>query len=121
MDRSSSREPFRRDRFIQRRHDGISVQTNTTATNSNIVNGAYFQIANNADGLFWQNGMTVDLSGITAVNNNSHFGIRIVNAATGAAEFEVGGTAFPAAGAGNWRLDNIQIIANGAGLSAPDN
>jgi hypothetical protein len=99
--------------------DGVTIATNTTATNPNIVNGSYFQIANNADGLFWQNGFKADFSSVTAANNNPNFAVRIVNAATGTAEFEVGGTAFPMAGAGNWRLDNVNIIAQGNVSAAP--
>ncbi|MFI5380338.1 MAG: beta strand repeat-containing protein, partial [Tepidisphaerales bacterium] len=102
--------------------DGVTVATNSS--DPNIVNGGYFQIANNADALFWQNGLKADLSGISAVNNNANFGVRIVNAATGIAEFEVTGTgaapiAYPAIGTGNWRFDNVQILANGGALTAP--
>ncbi|MGA2501464.1 MAG: immunoglobulin domain-containing protein, partial [Tepidisphaeraceae bacterium] len=102
--------------------DGVAVASNSS--NPDIVTGGYFQIANNADALYWQNGLTADLSGISAVNNNANFGVRIVNAATGSAEFEVTGTgaspvAYPAAGTGNWRLDNVQIVANGAALAIP--
>jgi hypothetical protein len=97
--------------------DGVTIANNST--NANIVNGSYFQIQNNADALFWQNGLTVDFSSISAANNNPNFGVRIVNAATGNAEFEVGGTAFPPAGAGNWRLDNVSINASGGTLTSP--
>ena len=49
----------------------------------------------------------------------SEFRRRIVNAATGSAEFEVGGTAYPAAGAGNWRFDNVSINATGGTQTPP--
>jgi hypothetical protein len=101
---------------------GISVATNSTV--STIVNGSYFQVANNATGLLWENNLVADFSGVTAANNNPNFGVRFVNAATGASEYEVTGTgatpvAFPTAGAGNWRFDDVQILASGAALSAP--
>ncbi len=91
--------------------DGVTVATNST--NPNIVNGTYFQWANNADALFWQNGLTATFP--AAANNDANFGVRIVNAATGSAEFEVTGTGgtltpFPAAGAGNYRFDNVMIL-----------
>ncbi|HUB23962.1 MAG TPA: immunoglobulin domain-containing protein [Tepidisphaeraceae bacterium] len=97
--------------------DGMTVQTNSS--NANIVDGSYFAFANNADGLFWQNGIQVDLSGISAVNNDPNFGIRIVNAATGSAELTVGGAAFPTAGSGNWRIDDVQIMAGNGVQTAP--
>jgi hypothetical protein len=102
--------------------DGMSILTNST--NTNIVNGSYFVFNNNADGLFWQNNIQVNLGSISGVNNNPNFGVRIVNAATGNAEFEQGGTAFPAAGAGNWRIDDVRITAGGAApavTSSPSN
>ena len=96
--------------------------TVATGTGGNLVNGGYYQFANSGttpDALFWQNGFSVNLSSITAVNNNANFGVRIVNAASGSSEFEVSGTAYPAVGAGNWRLDNVQITASGANLTPP--
>jgi hypothetical protein len=98
--------------------DGMSVLTNST--NANLVSGEYFQFnapGTNNDSLFWQNGLTATFP--TGADNNSGFGVRIVNAATGSAEFEVGGAAYPVAGAGNWRLDNIKIISSGGTLVAP--
>ncbi len=102
--------------------DGISVATNSSV--STIVNGSYFQIANSADGLLWENGLTANFSGVSAANNDANFGVRIVNAATGTSEFEVTGTgaapiAYPVAGAGNWRFDNVQINSTGGTLAAP--
>ena len=91
---------------------GITVATNSSVPT--VVNGSYFQVANNPTGLLWENNLTADFSGIPSVNNNANFGVRIVNAATGASDFEVTGTgstpiAMPAAGAGNWRFDNVRI------------
>ncbi len=91
--------------------DGMTIATNTT--NPNIVNGSYFEFANpaNGDGLYWQNGIQVSLTGISGVNNDANFGVRIVNAATGSADLQQGGATSPA---GNWRIDDIKITAGGA-------
>ena len=95
----------------------------SNSTDPNVVQGAYLQIANNADGLLWQNGITVNLSDVPGVNNDANFGVRIVNAATGGSEFPVTGTGatpavYTAATGGNWRFDNVQIISS-AGAAAP--
>jgi hypothetical protein len=42
------------------------------------------------------------------VNNNLKFGIRIVNASTGADDVNIGGTAYNN-NSGNWRYDNVLI------------
>jgi hypothetical protein len=96
--------------------------TVATGAGGNLVTGGYYQIANSTttpDALFWQNGFTVNLTGISGVNNNPHFGVRIVNGASGASETNVGGSAYTAAGGGNWRLDNVLISASGGTLTAP--
>jgi len=83
-----------------------SVTTNSS--NPNIVNGTYFQAGVSGaknDAQF--DDFTVNLTGISAVNNDPNFGLRIVNAATGSAVTNLSlGTALNNT-SGNWRIDNV--------------
>ena len=58
------------------------TQVSSNSTNSNIINGGYFQ---NIGSATWQDGLSVNFSGISGANNDPNFGVRLVNAATGAA------------------------------------
>jgi hypothetical protein len=78
----------------------------TNSTNPNIVNGSYFKGATGTD--TWFNGITLNLSGVSAVNNDPSFGIRIVNATTGSANTALAGTALNNT-SGNWRLDDVTV------------
>ena len=90
----------------------ISVQTNSSSANT--VQGSYFDITadttkNGKNG--WFNNLGVNLTGISGVNDNPNFGIRIVNAATGADDVndtnsELNNTS------GNDRLGNVQITGD---------
>ena len=81
-----------------------SVTTNST--NASIVTGTYFQ-ASAAGGDTQFDGFQVNLSGVTAVNNDPNFGLRIVNAATGTAVTNVKTLGALNNTSGNWRLDDV--------------
>ena len=78
----------------------------TLANNSssaNTVTGSYDKL-----GSGWNNGITASLTGITGANDDASFGIRIVNASTGADDVNVSGAALNNT-SGNWRYDNVLI------------
>jgi hypothetical protein len=80
----------------------------TNSSNANIVQGNYFQAsADTSDAQF--NGFTVNLTGISGVNNDANFGLRIVNAATGTAVTNLKTLGALNNTSGNWRLDNVTI------------
>jgi len=81
-----------------------TVLNNTTSANT--VMGSYIKMQNSNGG--WYNGITADLSGISAVNNNPNFAVEIVNASTGVDDINQAGTAYNNS-SGNWRLDNVVI------------
>jgi PEP-CTERM motif len=82
------------------------VKVNSTSANT--VMGTYISFSSTST-TFW-NGITADLSGISAANNDPNFGIRIVNASTGADDINCGGTAYNNS-SGNWRVDNVTITS----------
>src|SRR6185437_457381 len=86
-------------------NSGIAAVSNSSSPNT--VQGGYFSVTG---GQKWYNGLTVDLSGINAVNNNPNFGLRIVNAATGSDDTVSNGTTLENNTSGNWRLDEVQIL-----------
>jgi hypothetical protein len=85
---------------------GASILTNSS--DPNLVTGSYFHGAPNANDS-WFNNITLNLSGIGAVNNDPNFGIRIVNAATGADDVNLKTNAAINNTSGNWRLDDVTI------------
>ena len=85
-----------------------------TASGANTVNSAYVKLGSTAG---WNNLITADLSGISTVNNNASFGIRIVNASTGADDLNISGAAYNNT-SGNWRYDNV-IISGTAAVPEP--
>ncbi len=97
---------------------GSASSSNTAiATNSsspNTVTGSYFVFTG---AQAWHNGLTVDLSGVSGVANDPNFGIRIVNAATGADCVNLAGAAINNT-SGNWRLDEVKILGS-SGAVAP--
>jgi hypothetical protein len=90
---------------------GATILTNSS--NSNIVNGSYFHGAPTVNDT-WFNGITANLTGITAVNADPNFGIRIVNAATGAADVNLKTNGALNNTSGNWRLDDVTISGTAA-------
>ena len=73
------------------------------STSANTVDGSYYIL-----GSGWNNDITANLTGITGANNDADFGIRIVNASTGADDVNVSGNALNNT-SGNWRYDNVLI------------
>ena len=88
------------------------IHTNTTSANT--VAGTYFW---ETTGQNWYNDMVVDFTGIHAVENNPLFGIRIVNAATGADVLNYLGAPYNNS-SGNCRFDNV-AISGSAGNTPP--
>jgi hypothetical protein len=86
----------------------------TNSSSSNTVTGTYFD---QTGGQGWYNGISASLSGISAANNDANFGIRIVNAATGADDVTYLGAAYNNT-SGNVRLDNV-LISGTAVSSVP--
>ncbi len=80
------------------------AENNTTSANT--ISGAYLRLATSGGG--WYNGITADLTGVAGANNNSGFGIEIVNASTGADNINQTGGAYNNS-SGNFRLDNIEV------------
>jgi hypothetical protein len=86
-----------------------TVLTNTTAANPYIVNGSYFHGEANNGSDVWYNGLTVNLSGITAANNDSGLEFEIVNAATGSADVAEKSNGALNNTSGNWRFDDVIV------------
>jgi hypothetical protein len=82
------------------------VATNTITTNSLVV-GTYLVLTNNGTA-GWNNGVTVDLSSVSGVDNNPNFAIRIVNAATGTNCLTTAGVIYNNT-SGDWTLDNVTL------------
>jgi hypothetical protein len=80
-----------------------TLENNTTSANT--VTGSFVEL-----GSGWNNQITADLTDITGANDDMDFGIRIVNASTGADDVNVGGTAYNNS-SGNWRVDNVDVEA----------
>jgi len=90
---------------------GASATLQTNTSSANTVMGTYVKLSGAGTG--WNNLITADLSAVPGVNNNPSFGIRIVNASTGADC--VNSTGAPLNNtSGNWSIDNVVIsgVAN---------
>ena len=85
------------------------LTTNTNPT-SGIVAGTYLVLTNNSGVAAWDNGVKVDLSGVSWVDNNPNFAIRIVNAAKGTNCVATTGANYTNnASIGDWTFDNVVI------------
>ena len=91
---------------------GISVKTNSTS--SNTVQGEYFNAYNSAGTEVFYNRLTADFAGIAGAANNPNFGVRLVNASTGADCVNLSGQPLNNT-SGNWRIDEVDI--NGTSTS----
>jgi len=88
-----------------------TLSLNTNSSSSNTVMGAYI---NTTAGNTWYNGITLNLSGISAADNDANFGFRLLNASTGTDNVQAtGGTALDNT-AGNWSFDNVKISGTAA-------
>ncbi len=77
------------------------IATNTTSDST--VNGTYLHLVSG-----WNNQVTVDLSGLSGVDNDANFAIRIVNASTGTDCVDTTGAIYNNT-SGSWTLDNVVI------------
>ena len=84
------------------------LATNTVTTN-NLVVGTYIILTNNGTA-GWNNQVMVNLSGISGVDNDANFAIRIVNASTGTNCLDTTGAVYNSGNPnGNWTFDNVVI------------
>ncbi|MGO9446680.1 MAG: PEP-CTERM sorting domain-containing protein [Thiobacillaceae bacterium] len=88
---------------------GLAALTNSTSPNT--VTGSYISdnlLTNGSKaGQDWFQGLTATISD-SAAANDPNFGIRLVNASTGADDVSTQGTALNNS-SGNWRFDNVMI------------
>lgn len=77
------------------------IATNTASAST--VNGTFLQLVSG-----WNNQVTVDLSGLSGVDNNASFAIRMVNASTGTDCVDTTGAIYNNT-SGSWTLDNLVI------------
>lgn len=80
----------------------LGVVTNNTDTNSTVL-GSYVKLANG-----WNNQIVIDLSGLSGVDNNPAFGIRLVNASTDSNCVTTTGSLYNNT-SGDWTIDNVVI------------
>jgi len=80
---------------------GATIQINTSSANT--VLGSYVQLVSG-----WNNQITADLTGLSAVDNNKNFAIRLVNASTGPDCVGTTGAVYNNT-SGNWTFDNVAI------------
>jgi hypothetical protein len=87
---------------------------NNSGSDANSITGNYVEL-NSAQG--FNNGITVNLSGVAGAANDPNFGIEIVNASTGVDDVGLAGTAYNNS-SGNWRYDNV--LVSGTPTSVPE-
>jgi len=91
-----------------------SFITSNSADANEVIGNFFFQTAGQG---FYDN-IVVDLTGVSAAQNNSQFGIRVVNAATGNADCVNYLNQTYNNSSGNWRFDNV-IVGGTAGTPPP--
>jgi hypothetical protein len=85
------------------------VLANNTVTTNGLVVGSYVILTNNGTAA-WDNQVTVDLTGISGVDNDPNFAIRIVNASTGTNCLDTTGAHYNNSNtSANWTFDNVVI------------
>ena len=84
------------------------VLANNTITTNSLVVGSYVILTNNGTAA-WDNQVTVNLTGVSGVDNDPNFAIRIVNASTGTNCLDTTGVVYNNASGGNWTFDNVVI------------
>jgi hypothetical protein len=77
------------------------IATNTSSANT--VHGTHIKLVSG-----WNNQVTVDLSGLSGVDANARFAIRMVNASTGADCVDTTGAVYNNT-SGSWTFDNVVI------------
>jgi hypothetical protein len=82
-----------------------TIGNNTTSANT--VTGSYVTLVSG-----WNNQITVDLSGVSAVDNSTNFSIRLVNASTCADCVDTTGAVYNNK-TGSWTFDNVVFTGTG--------
>lgn len=82
---------------------GTSATLASNASDPDTVTGSYVVLSAG-----WNNGITVDLTGVSGVDNDAKFAIRLVNAATGASCVDTTGAVYDNT-SGSWTFDNVVI------------
>jgi hypothetical protein len=83
-----------------------SAGTDTIGNNSSSASTVFGSYVTLVSG--WNNQVTVDLSGVSAVDNSTNFALRLVNAATGADCVDTTGAVYNNT-SGSWTFDNVVI------------
>ena len=89
----------------------IAITNNTSGLDPSSVQGYYVSCLSSSLGQEWFTNLTATISDPLAANN-PNFGIRLVNASTGASCVNSKGAALNNS-SGNWRFDNINIAGTG--------
>jgi len=84
----------------------LGVIANNSANNST-VSGSYVILTNNGT-TGWNNQITANLTGISGVDNNANFAVRVVNASTGTNCVTTTGSPFNNT-SGSWTFDNVVV------------
>jgi hypothetical protein len=84
----------------------LGVIANNSATNQTVM-GSYVILTNNGT-TGWNNQITVDLSGLSGVDNDPNFAVRVVNASTGTNCVDTTGAPYNNV-SGNWTFDNVVV------------
>jgi hypothetical protein len=82
---------------------GTSAGIFNNNADPNTVIGSYIKLKSG-----WNNQIVVDLSGLSGVENNTNFAIRLVNASTGISCVDTTGAGYNNT-SGNWSFDNVVI------------
>ena len=86
----------------------VSAGSGTIVTNSNpadaaTVQGTYIHLVQG-----WNNGIKINLTGLSAVDNDPQFALRLVNASTGTDDVDTTGAVYSNI-SGSWTFDNVSI------------
>ena len=94
---------------------GAAATAATNTTSANTVMGGYLEAGSSTT---YMNNITANLSSIAGAANDANFGIRMVNASTGADDVNVAGAALNNT-SGNWRFDEVTISGTAAAVPEP--
>lgn len=87
----------------------LSTQSQNNSSSPLTLIGPYLQLKQSGGG--WYNQISVDLSSISAANNDPNFALEIVNASTSTDNINQTGGIYNNS-SGNWRLDNIEVTGS---------
>jgi hypothetical protein len=82
---------------------GTSLGIFNNSVDPNTVSGSYVKLKSG-----WNNQIVVDLSGLSGVENNTNFAVRLVNASTGTSCVDTTGAVYNNT-SGSWSFDNLAI------------